>query len=167
MIEAAHTYHAMYLALHNARASAPRIWTDHHCARVLTSIMSGKLFSWRVVGITKAALKKLHQLNYCYQSGHGLTRAHLSPRIDTVRELLRPDEPLSEPEFIEYWLTHDRTVICARGENKTTIPSFIQIENEDALLFSSNSVAWKHRKAERDLLKTLYEKHFGESNDCG
>jgi hypothetical protein len=163
MIEAAHTYHAMYLALHSARAAAPSIWTDHHCARVLTSIMSGKLFSWRVVGITNAALKKLHQLNYHYQSGSGLTRAHLSPRIDTVRELLSRNEPLSEREFIKYWLTHDQTVICARGENKTIVPPFIQIENEDALLFSSNSVAWKHRKAERDLLKTLYEKHFGGS----
>jgi hypothetical protein len=45
MIEAAHTYHALYLAVHRARAAAPRIWTDHHCTRVLTSIMSAKPFS--------------------------------------------------------------------------------------------------------------------------
>jgi hypothetical protein len=54
-------------------------------------------------------------------------------------------------------------VICAKGENKKIVPSFIQIDNEKGLFFSSNSVAWKHRKAERDLLKALYEEHFGEA----
>jgi hypothetical protein len=122
--------------------------------------MSAKPFSWRVVGITEAALKKLHQLNYQYKSGHGLTRAHLNSRNDTVRELLKR-EPMSERDFIEYWLTHDRTVICAKGENKPIVTSFIQFENEDGSLFSSKSVAWKHGSAERNLLMTLYEKRFG------
>jgi hypothetical protein len=163
MIEAAHTYHALYLAVHSARRTAPHVWTDHHCTRLLTSIMSAKPFSWRVVGITEAALRKFHQLNYRYLSGHGLTRAHLRTRNSTVQELLKRDEPMSEREFIEYWLTHDRTVICAEGENKTIVPTFIEIENEGGFLFSSNSVAWKHGKAERDLLKTLYEGHLGGS----
>jgi hypothetical protein len=160
MIDAPHTYHALYSAVHAAHAAAPHIWTDHHCTRLLTSIMSSKPFSWRVVGITKEALKTLHQLNYRYKSREGLTRAHLRPRIETVQELLKRDEPMSEREFIEYWLTHDRTVICAKGENKPTIAHFIPIDNPDGSLFSSNSVAWKHRQPECDLLKTLYDKHF-------
>jgi hypothetical protein len=85
----------------------------------------------------------------------------LRPRIETVQELLKRDEPMSEREFIEYWLTLDRTVICVKGENKPTIVHFIPIENPHGSLFSSNSVAWKHGKAEFDLLETLYAKHFG------
>lgn len=45
---------------------------NHHCTRLLTSIMSSKPFSWRVVGITKEALKTLHELNYRYKSREGL-----------------------------------------------------------------------------------------------
>jgi hypothetical protein len=152
MNDAPHTYHALYLAVHAAHAAAPHIWTNHHCTRLLTSIMSSKPFSWRVIGITKEALKTLQQLNYRYKSGEGLTRAHLRPRIETVQELLNRDEPMSEYDFIEYWLTHDRTVICAKGENRPTIVDFIPIENPHGSLFSSNSVAWKHGKAECDLL---------------
>jgi hypothetical protein len=121
------------------------------CTRVLTSIMSAKLFSWARRWHNKSCLEETSSAQLPLSKWSKLTRAHLSPRIDTVLELLRRDKPLSEREFIEYWLTHDRTVICA----KTIVRSFNQIKNEDALLFSSNSVAWKHRKAERDLLKTL------------
>src|SRR5579872_7316350 len=162
-IKAPHTYHALYLAVHAAHAEAPDIWTEHHCTRLLTSIMGAQPFSWRVAGITKAALKKLHQLNYRYKSREGLSRAHLKPRIKTVQELLTRPKPMPEREFVEYWLKHDRTVICAKGENKTTIEHFIPIRNPRGLLFSSNSVAWKHKEPERDLLKALYAKHFGRS----
>jgi hypothetical protein len=157
-VEGAHTYHSLYLAVHGAHAEAPHIWTVSHCTRILTSIMSAKPFAWRVVGVTEAALKKFHELNYRYQSRHGLTRAHLRPRIETVRELLARSEPMSQSEFIEYWFAHDRTVLCAVGENKTIVPQFIEIENSDGSLFSSNRIAWQHGKKERELLQTLYER---------
>lgn len=162
-VEGAHTYHSLYLAVHAVHAEAPQIWTVSHCTRILTSIMSAKPFAWRVVGVTEAALKKFHELNYRYQSGHRLTRAHLRPRIETVRELLNRSEPMSESEFIEYWFAHDRTVLCAVGENKTTVPQYIDIENSDGLLFSSNRIAWQHGKKERELLQTLYKRFSGLS----
>jgi hypothetical protein len=161
MIDAPRTYHALYLAVHAAHTEAPLIWTEPHCNRLLTEIMSSQPFSWRVVGITKAALKKFNELNYRYKSGEGLTRAHLQPRIKTVMELLQRDQPMSEREFVEYWLRHDETVICARGENRPTVENEIPIENPRGLLFSSNSVAWKHKESEVQLLKTLYAEHFG------
>ena len=46
---------------------------------------------WRVIGITGAVLKKFHELNYKYFSGHGITRPHLKPRIETdPRRIYRP-----------------------------------------------------------------------------
>ena len=157
MLESANTFHALYLAVRAAHAEAPQIWTDGHCTRVLTSIMSGKPFAWRVIGITEAALQKFHNLNYRYQSGSGITRAHLRERIVTVRELLSRREPMSANEFIEYWLANDSTVLCAVGENKAIVPRFIEIENHDGLLFSSNLVGWRHGKTERDLPRSLFE----------
>jgi hypothetical protein len=157
-IEGAHTYHSLYCAVHAAHAEAPHIWTASQCTRIITPIMSAKPFAWHVVGVTEAALRKFHELNYRYQAGHGLTRAHLRPRIETVRELLDRSEPMSESEFIKYWFAHDRTILCARGENKAIVPKFIAIENHDGSLFRSTRIAWRHGKKERELLKALYER---------
>lgn len=162
-IEGAHTYHSLYLAVHAAHAEAPHIWTVSHCTRILTAIMSAKPFAWHVVGVTEAALRKFHELKYRSQAGQGLTRAHLRPRIETVRELLDRGEPMSQDEFIEYWFAHDRTVLCARGENKATVPNFIDIENYDGSLFPSTRIAWRHGKKERELLESLYKQLNGLS----
>jgi hypothetical protein len=118
----------LYLAVHTAHAVAPGIWTVSHCTRILTAIMSAKPFAWRVVGVTPAALKKLSELDFRYQSKCGLTRAHLRPRIETVRELLGRAEPLPQIEFIEFWFTHDRTVLCAAGENRAIVPQFVELQ---------------------------------------
>jgi hypothetical protein len=119
---------------------------------------------WRVVGVTKAALGKFAELNYRYESGQGLKRAHLRPRIETVRELLSRSEPLSQSEFIEYWVAHDRVVLCAEGENKATVPPFIEIENSDGSLFPTTAVKWRHGAKERELLRLLYEKSFSSAS---
>ena len=115
-IEAGHTYHYLYSAVHRAHKEAPEIWTIQECTRIMTSIMAAKPFSWRVVGITEAALKKFSEFDFRYKSGAGITRAHLKPRIETVRTLLAPSEPLSEVEFLNI---NDTTVLCVSGENKT------------------------------------------------
>jgi hypothetical protein len=158
-IEASHTYHALYQAVHRAHKESPRIFTDHECNRVLTSIMAGKAFSWRVVGITEAALIKFFELKFRYKSKMGLTRAHLIPRIVTVRALLTPSEPFSESDFCNIWLQNDKTVFCASGENKASMPKFIEFENADGELFSCHGklAGWHHRRREQEFLRTLFE----------
>jgi len=164
MIEAGHTYHALYVAVYRAHQEAPHIWTDLACNRVLTSIMAAKPFSWRVVGITEAALMRFSELDFRYKSGTGLTRAHLSPRIATVRSLLAPPEPLNQNDFLNVWMQNDRTVLCAQGENKATIPTFIEFENANGELFSSHGMGWRHGRRERDFLKALFEAHSGAAH---
>jgi hypothetical protein len=75
-----------------------------------------------------------------------------------VRKLLVPDKPLAEREFLETWLANDRTILCAKGENKRAIPKYIPIENEDGTLFSCHGklAGWYHRKREREFLKELF-----------
>ena len=158
-IEHPHTFHALYIAVYEAHAAAPSIWTDTECNRILTSIMAAKPFSWRVVGITPTALSQFASQQFRYISRKGMTRAHLKPRIETVRFLLKRHQPLLLDEFIKFWLANDRTVICAQGENKAEIPAFIPIEHDDGRLFScaGKLAGWHHRRAERDVLKKLYE----------
>ena len=159
-IEAGHTYHYLYLAVHRAHKEAPEIWTVQECTRILTSIMAAKPFSWRVVGITEAALKKFSEFNFRYKSKAGLTRAHLVPRIVTVGTLLAPSEPFNESEFLKIWLQNDKTVLCALGENKTSLPDFIPFENADGELFSCHRVlaGWRHHRREQEFLKNLFER---------
>jgi hypothetical protein len=66
------------------------------CNRVLTAIMAAKAFSWRVIGITPAALDEFAAANFYSKSRQGITRADLRPRFDTVRKLLLPDKPFFE-----------------------------------------------------------------------
>ena len=157
-IEAGHTYHYLYSAVHRAHKEAPEIWTVPECTRVLTSIMAAKAFSWRVVGITEAALKKFSEFDFRYRTGIGITRAHLKPRIETVRMVLAPREPLSENEFLDIWLSNDRTVLCVKGENKATVPEFIAFDNTTGELFSCHRVlaGWRHLRRERDYLRNLF-----------
>src|SRR4051812_30309347 len=98
-IDANHTYHNLYVAVHRAHKEAPEVWTVPGCTRILTSIMAAKRFSWRVVGITQTALQRFSEIDFRYKSGLGFTRAHIVPRIEPVRALLVPSEPLSQGEF--------------------------------------------------------------------
>jgi hypothetical protein len=115
--------HLLYSAVHQAHKQAPSMFTVQQCNVILTAIMSGQAHSWRVVGITPAALEEFAAAGFHSKSGQGITRGHLQPRIETVRKLLLPDEPLSEEDFFETWLAADRTVLCAKGENNTPFPS--------------------------------------------
>ena len=67
-----------------------------------------------------------------------------------------PDAPLPEGEMLAIWFANDRTVLCARGENKATVPDYLPIENADGALFPATMVAWRHGKRERDLLRGLH-----------
>jgi hypothetical protein len=154
-VTASHTYHSLYLAVHRAHKSDPEIWIGRHCTRVLTAVMGGRYFSWRVVGITEAALKILHDNGYRQKKGVKLTRAHLKSRAASVQKLLVLPE-LSEIEFIEFWLKNDSVVLCGPGENREQVGEYHPIENEQAQLFSSNTVSWQHKKPERDCLAAVY-----------
>jgi hypothetical protein len=151
------TIHLLYSALHQAHKRAPKFWPVPRCTKVLTEIMAGRDFSWRVIGITPLALDAFAAAGFYYKSRSGITRAHLRPRIETVRKLLLPDKPLSESDLLEIWFANDLTVICARGENKNVgVPPYILIDNDDGALFPSRAVRWHHRKKERDYLKELF-----------
>jgi hypothetical protein len=157
----ARTCHFLYSAVHQTHKQAPTVWTPQECSRVLMAIMGGKAFSWRVVGITPAALDEFAAADFYSESGERIRRAHLQLPLDTAKKVLRPDKPQSENEFIETWLANDCTILYVKGEIKSNskskrFPYYIAIENEDGTLFSGKMVKWHHREEEREFLKELH-----------
>ena len=53
------TYHAFYMLIKKSHHELPNRFTPQECTRILTAVMAAKSFSWRVVGITPAALIEL------------------------------------------------------------------------------------------------------------
>jgi hypothetical protein len=146
----------LYLTLHRAHKADPVECSVPYASRCLTVAMGAKKSSWRVIGITAAALQAFSELNYYRKSRMGINRAHLKARIETTRELLAGSEPLSEVEFTDTWLKNDRTVLCLSSENKAIIPQYIPFDNENGDLFSSGTISWRHGRRERDHLEALF-----------
>ena len=161
-IPSPHTYHSLYLAVYRAHLADRDTWNIAHCTRVITAIMGGRQFSWRVVGITETALKSLRENGYKRTDSTKITRAHLRERSDSVRELLSSPEK-SQVDFLEFWAKNDPVVLCGPGENKKSVGPYIPIENESAELFGSGIVSWRHGQLERDFLAALYDSKFGLS----
>lgn len=156
-VAASQTYHSLYLAVYRAHRSDPETWNGRHCTRVLTAVMGGRHFSWRVVGITEVALMMLHEHGFQPKKGVvKITRAHIKARADTVQELLKLPE-LSETDFIDFWLKNDMVVLCGPGENRKQFgDNYHRIENDSGALFSSNTISWKHKQPERDCLAAMH-----------
>lgn len=152
--------HSVYVAIHRAHRNAPELFTLAHCTTIITGLMSAQKWSWRVVGITLGALRHYQSRNFRHSSKQGITRAHLRPRRETIKELLLPEKPLSEGDFIETLLRNDRTVICSSGENRDVVSDYIEFDNTDASLFSSRRIAWTHGRKEREFLEALAREHL-------
>jgi hypothetical protein len=147
--------HSFYLLAHEGHRAEPKVWTLQHCNRILTSLVGGLPFSWKVVGITPLALSILKENKFVRKGGSGVTRAHIYSRAETVRILISPETPLTAVDFLKTWIENDKTVLCARGENRAVLPSYIKFPTTDVSLFLNGGVAWRHGRAERDFLSRL------------
>jgi hypothetical protein len=158
--EAASSYE-LYVALHRAHRKHPEVFTMRRCTTVLTAMMGGRPWSWRIVGITPAALTSFRDSAYKKVARDGITRAHIQSRFKTTSELLRPDKPFPAEDFARIWIENDKTVLCVRGENKDPLPDYISFADAEHGLFPSSDIAWRHGKMEREyLLNLAREKGF-------
>jgi len=168
-IEARRTYHDLYVALHRVHKDAPDTWNDVQCNYVLTSIMGGRKFAWRVVGITPAALQLWHERPDTMPGiarMAGIVRAHLTPRLETTRRLVAPTDPLSEEEFFDIWLSGNETYLCLKKENRRiAIREVIPIRNPDGDLFSSKRTHPHCGPLECEFLNKLWEARSSSGED--
>lgn len=151
-----------YVALFMAKQADPEYWSPRHCNRVLTHLMAGRDFSWQVIGITKKALEQYKTQNFKRTNKDGITRGHINPRAVTANLVMNPPTHLSLEKFFEIWLENDKTVLCAKGENKTVLPEYIKFENTENLFNCKDMVVGhRHKEQEIEFLKKLYQIHFG------
>lgn len=150
-----------YSALFDAKQQDQQYWSLRHCTRVLTALMACRDFSWRVVGITEKALIQYSNQNFRRLEKDGITRGHITPRLQTAEKVLSGKEPLSLDDFFEQWLRSDETVLCARGENRRELPTFIPFSNKENLFNCQDmTVGFRHGEKEIEFLENLYQGHL-------
>ena len=124
---------------------------------LLTALMGGEPWSWRVVGITAAALDGLARHDFNYQRAHKakirICRAHCVPRIETAHVLFK--EKHSREQFFKRFLETDVTVLALKSENKRRGPSqYVPIDLQRNL-FPSRSVSFRYSRDEATYLREL------------
>jgi hypothetical protein len=123
--------------------------------RLFTALMGGEPWSWRVVGITEAALEELAKHELRHKNGL-LCRAHLVERIETAKEFFT--RRISRKEFFRRFFEMDDTIIALKkSENKRRDrPTYIPIDLDRKLFPSMKQVGWRHGPGERAYLRELY-----------
>jgi len=131
--------------------------------KILERIVAQGTNNWRVVGITRKALEQFADQNYKYVTRSGIQRAHIHRRHDTFGQLI--DNKTNEDEFWRLIDERDITILAAKGETKDiTLAKAIEFENPPELfkkenqdiLFSANSVGYRHAVKEREFLRNLH-----------
>jgi hypothetical protein len=122
---------------------------------ILTALMAGEPYSWRVIGISLKALEALAKHGYKYKTGL-ICRAHLVERLETAKRIFA--KRLSQEDFFKQYET-DETVIALKSENKKGGPlEFLRIDPKMGL-FPNQLINFKHGKAERKYLRELHSKY--------
>lgn len=150
----------LYVSLHKSHKSHPDMFSISRCNVILTAVMGGHRYGWRVVGITEKALRHYAQNDFIQRPGNNIRRAHITPRVETAKKLLTENEPLSLEALSKVWSECDVTVLCAEGENRAVVPGYIEFNNNECELFPGRQVGWRHSKDEIDFLKKLAQKHI-------
>jgi len=153
--------HSIYLAQFQVIKQHPKVFDKNDATRMLTGLMGSRPWSWRVVGITPAALEIFAQNGFVRVKGQ-VERGHLGERNKTASHLyFERQAPMELNEFYEYFLERDRTVLMAKHENRARssgpLPDYIPVPVELELFPCGSLVGWKHRKLEMEFLRSLHE----------
>lgn len=134
---------------------------DANKIKILSTLFSINPNSWRVVGITPAALEIFKEHNFKKVSGMGINRSHLVHRYPFYDYLLKIDF-MSPEDFWDKYYSNDITVLATSSENMKNSSSIekesIFIPNDDRSLFRTAGYAWKHKEEEENFLRELYIK---------
>lgn len=158
--------HALYVSQFEALKKYPAAFSKADATRMLTSLMGSRPWSWRVIGITEAALAIFAENDFKRPAGR-IQRGHRSDRASTAQAVFYDrNYPMPEEEFLEFFLKRDETVLMTVEENKHRpggkFPRFIRIPASKKLFPCGTLVGWQHRKAEVEFLRTLYRKRAEE-----
>lgn len=143
----------VYLALFNLDISVQR-----KCS-MMTSLLGGDAWSWRVIGITLEAINLLEKNDYKYIKG-SICRAHIISRLTSAKLVYERSTPISIDELFQTYWTNDKTIISTKQENgnRVKLPLAIPIDYSLNHFPCGAVVGWKHRKQEANFLRELHTK---------
>lgn len=153
--------HSIYVAQFAAIKKYPQAFTKADATRMLTGIMGARPWSWRVIGITHAALDLLAAHDF-KRPPRQLQRGHRYDRSKTAQALyMERKEPVPIEEFFNYFLRRDKTVIMTNDENQHrpggSFPAaYIRIPDRLGLFPCGTLVGWQHRPQEIEFLRDIY-----------
>ena len=152
--------YSMYVAQFEAIKAHPAGFDKNHATRMLTALMGSRTWSWRVIGITSAALQLFADHNFD-RPARQVQRGHRIARSDTARELfIAVDEPMPREQFFEFFLERDKTVLMTVAQNRSrpggVFPKFIKIPMGKELFPCGSLIGWEHRDQEKKFLRDLY-----------
>lgn len=131
---------------------------------LFSALMAGEPYSWKVIGISRAALELLANGDFRYKSS-AICRAHIVDRIETATALFsNRSNPLSKAEFFELMRRNGSTIITTKSENKVGArpPSFIPIDTTLGL-FRNKLIFCSYGAAERTYLRKLHSNFLAGS----
>lgn len=113
---------------------------------------------WTVIGVTREALERFHEIGYKYQPGSGIQRCHLKHRVETFRMALE-NKFKSIHDVKQFFSQHSHTVLGYK-QNGTTPPTEWYDVN-DRTLFTPTNCGFNWRvKQEVEFLMDLYRKEL-------
>jgi len=131
--------------------------------RMISGLFSQNPFCWRVKGITLGALHEFCN-NEWKKDGIKINRSHVFNRIETHLDMLNNE--MDKDKWWNFYWSRDYTILSLSSENKKISDlDFISIDT-DLGLFRTSGFAWRHGKAEKEYLKSLWDKH-GLKSDMG
>tara|TARA_Y100000385_G_C13067162_1_gene627259 strand:- start:1501 stop:2022 length:522 start_codon:yes stop_codon:yes gene_type:complete len=129
--------------------------------KMLSTLFSINPNSWRVTGITLAALEIFKKHNFKKVPRMGINRSHLIQRHTFYKHLLNI-EISDEHMFWEKYYKNDRTVLATSSENMKNSTSItdesLDVPDDNRNLFKTSGYSWKHKDEEEDFLRDLYFK---------
>ena len=122
--------------------------------RMLTNLMAMNKNSWKVVGITQAALKKFVDNNF--NRPKGVNRSHIHQRSETTKYLFSRTD-WDRDCWWDYYTKRDITILATSSENmdkKEDVSKF----DVPVGLFKTRGFAFTVKDAEKKFLKEISKK---------
>jgi hypothetical protein len=130
----------------------------HNKIKLLSTLFSINPNSWRVIGITPAALAVFKLHDFKKVSGMGINRSHIVQRHTFYKQLLE-DNIRNHETFWEQYYQNDCTILATSSENMAKGIALNEIAfavpADERKLFRTAGFAWKHKEEEENFLKEL------------
>jgi len=150
-----HEIYKLYVSVFDSKLGDKRI-------KLMTYIFAWHEWSWRVVGISKGAVKIIEKGDF-YPLPKKIVRDHfLKERKETYTAMLQGSKPMGKEEWWNLFWDNDQTIIMTKEEHDTrrALVECHQLNWRDGYFACNPLVGFKYRKS----IEGAYLKDLKQSN---